>query len=63
MDKDYKQYNSTVKSVLVACEQASGGCHLSEGDLRALNNAIYDLTSLYNTRIDDSMNALELKEF
>ena len=58
---DYKQYNSTVKSVLVACEQASRGYHLSEGDLNALSNAIYDLVSLYNTK-SNTDNALQLKE-
>jgi len=47
---DYKQYNSTVKSVTVACEQSAGGYHLEEGDLRALKYAIDDLISLYNTR-------------
>lgn len=54
---DYKQYNSTVKSVQVACEQVNGGYHLSEGDLRALNYALQDLISLYNTRVqsDDEL--------
>lgn len=48
--KDYKQYNSTIKSVKIACEQAANGYHLSEGDLRALGEAISDLESIYNTR-------------
>lgn len=58
---DYKQYNSTVKSVQIACEQASGGYHLSDGDLRALKEAIHDLTSLYNTR-NINGNAIGIKE-
>ena len=59
--RDYKQYNSTVKSVQVACEQASNGYHLSGGDLKALRYAIGDLVSLYNIRAnpDDSI-ALEV---
>lgn len=62
--KDYKQYNSTVKSVQVACEQLANGYHVSEGDLRALKYAIEDLVSMYNTHSNtDELNALELKEF
>lgn len=60
--KDYKQYNSTVKSVQIACEQSAGGYHLSEGDINALKYAIEDLVSLYNTRSQPD-NALQLKEF
>lgn len=59
--KDYGRYNSTVKSVQLACEQASGGYHLSDGDLIALKCAIQDLVSLYNTRVQND--GLELKEF
>lgn len=57
--KDYKQYNSTVKSVQVACEQASGDYHLSDGDLQALKYALDDLLSLYNTRSSPD-NALQI---
>lgn len=47
---DYKKYNSTVKTVQIACEQSADGYHLSEGDLRALKYAIDDLVSIYNEK-------------
>ena len=58
--KDFKQYNSTVKSVEIACEQLAGSYHVSRGDMQALLNAIYDLVDIYNTHGEG---ALELKEF
>lgn len=58
--KDFKQYNSTVKSVTVACGQLANGYHVSDGDMLALLNAIYDLVDVYNTH---SNGALDLKEF
>lgn len=45
--KDYKQYNSTVKSVQLACEQSNNGYYLSKSDLQALKDAIADLQHLY----------------
>jgi hypothetical protein len=62
MSKDYKQYNSTVKSVTVACEQIAHGHHVSDGDMNALKHAIEDLVSVYNVHLTPD-NALELKEF
>lgn len=59
---NYKQYNSTVKSVQIACEQSANGYHMSESDSNALKQAIEDLVSLYNTKSSPD-NALELKEF
>jgi len=62
--KDYKQYNSTVKTVQEVCEQMAGGYHLSESDLRALQLAIEDLQSIYDIRSNprDTMTATELMQ-
>lgn len=46
---DFKKYNSTVKSVLLACQQAANGYHLSDQDIKALKQAIEDLNNIVGT--------------
>lgn len=43
---DFGRYNSTVKTVVDACQQAKNDWHMSDGDLQALEYAIEDLQAI-----------------
>lgn len=52
--QDYKRYNSTVKTVQVACVAMNNDYHMADGDIEALAYAISDLAQIleyYNSKV------------